>query len=171
MLLTEWGGMNDVLYELYPISGDPSHARHRPPFNAYVFTAPLAAGVDDLAHPAIPARQLPPARDHRQRARVRRAHGGGGDANIADAFFGALAANHTYVTGGSSSGECWQAPRDAGNFLSSQTQESCTTYNALKVSRHRFLAARRGRGRRLLRARAVEWDHRQSAWRRRRPAR
>ena len=138
VLLTEWGGMNDVLYELYSISGDPSHLATGRRFNAYVFTAPLAAGVDDLATQPFPHANfhLPEIIGN---ARAYELTGNTTDANIADAFFGALAANHTYVTGGSSSGECWQAPRDLGNFLSSQTQESCTTYNALKVSRHRFL--------------------------------
>lgn len=33
----------------------------------------------------------------------------------------------------SNSGECWQAPRDLGNFLSTQTEESCTQYNVLQT--------------------------------------
>jgi DUF1680 family protein len=45
--------------------------------------------------------------------------------------------NHSYATGGSNSGECWQAPRDLGNFLDDQTEESCTQYNILKVARRR----------------------------------
>ena len=46
-----------------------------------------------------------------------------------------------YATGGSNSGECWQAPRDLGNFLDSQTEESCTQYNVLKVARRSFLTS------------------------------
>ena len=53
-------------------------------------------------------------------------------------FFDALTTNHSYATGGSNSGECWQRPRDLGDFLSTQTEESCTQYNVLKVARHLF---------------------------------
>ena len=52
-----------------------------------------------------------------------------------------LLSNHTFATGGSNSGECWQGPRDLGNFLDAQTEESCTQYNVLKVARRRFLTS------------------------------
>jgi len=57
---------------------------------------------------------------------------------VVQAFYDALLENHTYATGGSNAGECWQAPRDLGNFLSTQTEESCTQYNVLKIARHMF---------------------------------
>eukprot|EP01050_Picozoa_sp_SAG11_P011338 SAG11_NODE_1194_length_5548_cov_3.456414_6_plen_141_part_00 len=47
------------------------------------------------------------------------------DKAVVDTFFHALYENHSYATAGSNSGECWQAPRDLGNFLDSQTEESC----------------------------------------------
>jgi len=138
VLLTEWGGMNDVLLELYEVTGDVSHLRTARAFNGFVFTAPLAAGRDDLA--VLP---FPHANFHLPEvvgnARAYELTGNGTDAAIVDAFLGALLANHSYATGGSNSGECWQAPRDLGNFLSTQTEESCTQYNVLKISRHRML--------------------------------
>merc|ERR1719197_408859 len=48
VLLTEWGGMNDVLFELYEATGDASFLATGRKFNAYVFTAPLVAGQDTL---------------------------------------------------------------------------------------------------------------------------
>ena len=63
------------------------------------------------------------------------------DKKIVDTFFTALTANHSYATGGSSSGECWQSARDLGNFLTDQTEESCTQYNALKIARSSFQAS------------------------------
>lgn len=63
------------------------------------------------------------------------------DKMIVDTFFNALHANHSYATAGSNSGECWQAPRDLGNFLDDQTEESCTQYNVLKVARRSFLTS------------------------------
>jgi DUF1680 family protein len=63
------------------------------------------------------------------------------DKKIVDTFFEALYNNHSYATAGSNSGECWQAPRDLGNFLDDQTEESCTQYNVLKVARRSFLTS------------------------------
>ena len=109
VLLTEWGGMNDVLLELYEVTGDVSHLRTARAFNGFVFTAPLAAGRDDLA--VLP---FPHANFHLPEvvgnARAYELTGNGTDAAIVDAFLGALLANHSYATGGSNSGECWQAP-------------------------------------------------------------
>ena len=45
----------------------------------------------------------------------------------------------TYPTTTAPAGECWQQPRDLGDFLSAQTEESCTQYNVLKVARQIFL--------------------------------
>ena len=42
------------------------------------------------------------------------------DSAISHTFFDALTTNHSYSTGGSNSGECWQDARDLGAFLDSQ---------------------------------------------------
>jgi len=137
VLLTEWGGMNDVLLQLYSLTGDASHLSTARRFNGWVFTAPLAAGEDDLANlPFAHANfHLPEIIGN---ARAFELTGNETDRAIVNTFLDALVANHSYVTGGSSSGECWQAPRDLGAFLTTQTEESCTQYNVLKISRHRF---------------------------------
>ena len=54
VLLTEWGGMNDVLFHLYAHSRNPDHLRVGRLFNGWVFSAPLAKGVDDLAELPFP---------------------------------------------------------------------------------------------------------------------
>ena len=166
VLLTEWGGMNDVLLELYRHTHEPMHYATARRFNGWVFTARLAAGVDDLS--VLP---FPHANFHLPEivgnARAYELTGNATDAQIVHTFFDALTANHScapqprpnparcarlhaprvtrtsaharggrYCTGGSNSGECWQAPRDLGAFLSTQTEESCTQYNVLKVARH-----------------------------------
>ena len=137
VLLTEWGGMNDVLYGLHAVTGDADHLRVARLFNAYVFTAPLAVGVDDLATQPFPHANfhLPEVVGN---ARAFELTANATDAAVVRTFFDALTANHSYATGGSNSGECWQRPRDLGNFLSTQTEESCTQYNVLKVARHLF---------------------------------
>ena len=137
VLLTEWGGMNDVLYGLHAVTGDADHLRVARLFNAWVFTAPLSAGVDDLATQPFPHANfhLPEVVGN---ARAFELTANATDAAVVHTFFDALTANHSYATGGSNSGECWQQPRDLGNFLSTQTEESCTQYNVLKVARHLF---------------------------------
>jgi DUF1680 family protein len=138
VLLTEWGGMNDVLFNLYSVTGDPAHLAAGRRFNAFVFTAPLAMGTDDIADQPFPHANfhLPEAVGN---ARAYALTSNETDRDIASTFFNALTANHSYATGGSSSGECWQQPRDLGNFLSAQTEESCTQYNVLKLARQAFM--------------------------------
>jgi DUF1680 family protein len=138
VLRTEWGGMNDVLFNLHSITGDQAHLATARRFNAFVFTAPLAAGADDIADQPFPHANfhLPEAVGY---ARAYALTANETDRAIASTFFDALTANHSYATSGSSSGECWQQPRDLGDFLSEQTEESCTQYNVLKLARQAFL--------------------------------
>jgi DUF1680 family protein len=137
VLLTEWGGMNDVLYHLYEHTQDPMHLATARRFNGWVFSAPLADGHDDLAE--LP---FPHANFHVPEivgfARAYELTGNSTDAAITRTFFDALTTNHSFCTGGSNTGECWQKPRDLGAFLTRQTEESCTQYNILKVARHLF---------------------------------
>eukprot|EP00931_Biecheleriopsis_adriatica_P036106 TRINITY_DN20809_c0_g1_i1.p1 TRINITY_DN20809_c0_g1~~TRINITY_DN20809_c0_g1_i1.p1 ORF type:complete len:809 (+),score=167.38 TRINITY_DN20809_c0_g1_i1:31-2427(+) len=137
VLLTEWGGMNDVLFNLYDHTQDPRHLATARRFNGYVFTAPLAEGRDNLADLPFPHANfhLPEIIGN---ARAYELTGNTTDATITKVFFEALTSNHSYCTGGSNSGECWQQPRDLGAFLSDQTEESCTQYNVLKIARHLF---------------------------------
>ena len=127
-------GMNDVLLELYRHTADPVHLATARRFNGWVFTARLAAGQDDLADLPFPHANfhLPEIVGN---ARAYELTGNETDRAIVNTFFDALTTNHSWCTGGSNTGECWQQPRDLGNFLSTQTEESCTQYNVLKARR------------------------------------
>lgn len=48
ILDTEWGGMNEVLYNLYAVTGEASYLTTAELFNHFQWTAPLAIGEDDL---------------------------------------------------------------------------------------------------------------------------
>ena len=123
VLGTEWGGMNDVLLNLYSHSNDPMHLHTARRFNGWVFTARLAVGEDDLA--LLP---FPHANFHLPEiignARAYELTGNATDKAIVQTFFDALTANHSYCTGGSNSGECWQKPR-ARNGLALESTVRC----------------------------------------------
>ena len=53
----------------------------------------------------------------------------------ANNFFNILSTTRNWATGGSNSGEMWGAPHRLGDGLNADTEESCTTYNVLKVRR------------------------------------
>jgi DUF1680 family protein len=140
VLSVEWGGMNDVLYNLYEHTNDPVHLATARRFNGFVFTAPLVVGVDDLSKLPFPHANfhLPEIVGN---ARAYELTGNATDKAVVDNFYDVLTQNHSYATGGSNSGECWQGARDLGNFLDTQTEESCTQYNVLKVARRKFLTS------------------------------
>ena len=99
----------------------------------------LGLGLElGLANPDLDLNPDPDLNKVVGNARAFELTGNATDAAVVHGFFDAITTNHTYATGGSNSGECWQQPRDLGNFLSTQTQESCTQYNVLKVARHLF---------------------------------
>ena len=135
VLSTEWGGMNEVLFNLYALTRDPMHLATGRLFNHYAWSAPLAAGVDDLggnhANTHIPE-VIGNAVGYEQT-------GNATDRAIAEEFFLAVTTNHSWVTGGSNDGEYWGAARRMGDQLNGNTEESCTQYNVLKVARHLFL--------------------------------
>jgi hypothetical protein len=53
-------------------------------------------------------------------------------------FMDIFNASHSYATGGTSVSEFWQDPKRMATALQTENEESCTTYNMLKVSRNLF---------------------------------
>ena len=135
MLTTEYGGMNDTLRALTQASGDASYAALATRFDHEAFFAPLAIARDELkgvhGNTNIPkvlgaARHYDMTGDERARS-------------IADFFWEEVTGRRAYATGGTTNGESWQG--DAGQLshaLGSHTQESCVTYNMLKLTRAKF---------------------------------
>lgn len=113
VLNTEWGGMNDALFNLFRITGDADHAATAELFNHWVWTAPLAAGQDNLggfhANTHIPEV-------------VGDLNGYALTANdtklaIGSTFFRVLQESHAYATGGSSDHEMWWPANTLGSQL------------------------------------------------------
>jgi len=130
----EHGGMNEVLANLYAISGNPDHLRLAKDFNHEAIFEPLAHGQDKLdgkhANTQIPkitgaVRQFELTGDPSLLA-------------VARTFWRAVALNRSYAIGGHSDSEHFFPIADFANHLSPVTCETCNTYNMLKLTRHLF---------------------------------
>ena len=134
MLQTEFGGIADTLWHLYAITGDIVDAELAKKFEKQVFLGPLAIHQDDLdnihANTHIP--QVLGA------ARRYDVTGNPIYRSIVSYFWKRVADHRSYATGGNNLGEFWQEPDKLAHTLSSNNEETCTTYNMLKVTRKLF---------------------------------
>jgi len=130
----EHGGMNEVLANLYAVTGNPDHLKLAQAFNHEAVFAPLAKGEDRLnglhANTQFPkiigaARQYELTGDQRFRT-------------IAEFFWQRVALNRSYVIGGDSDREHFFPTNDFARHLSAETAETCNTYNMLKLTRQLF---------------------------------
>jgi DUF1680 family protein len=133
-LNTEFGGMNEVLANLYAVTGNPDHLKLAQAFNQSAIFDPLAQGHDELnglhANTQIPkmigaARQFELTGDPRLK-------------KIAETFWDRVALHRSYVIGGDSDREHFFPVDDFAQHLDSETTETCNTYNMLKLTRHLF---------------------------------
>lgn len=131
VLTVEFGGMPDTLYELYSINHRPSDLLLAHRFDQQSFLEPLMHGHDDLT--GIHANtHLPKILGAARRYELL------GDTpyrNLTEYFWRRIANHRSYATGGSNEGEYWGPPNKLANTLVSNNEETCTTYNILKVTR------------------------------------
>jgi len=132
---TEQGGMNEVLTNLFSLTGNPEYLETAHRFNEKHYTKPLAGHRDELkgehVNSFIP-NVIGAAREYEMT----------GDPSlyeIATYFWNQVAGARSYATGGTSNGESWQAdPYVISTELGKDSHESCCTYNILKLTRHLF---------------------------------
>lgn len=131
ILEVEYGGMSEVLYDLYAATGEAKYRDSARRFEQVRFLDPLAANRDDLtnihANTNIPkiygaARAYELTGDIRYR-------------DIAANFWNILTRTRTYATGGSNNRELWGRPNQLIQTLSESNQETCTTYNMMWLTR------------------------------------
>ena len=130
----ETGGMNDVLYQLYAITHDQRHLVLAHLFDKPCFLGLLAVQADSLSDFHANT-HIPIVVGGQMRYEVT------GDPlykEIATFFMDVVNSSHTYATGGTSVSEFWFDPKRLAETLTTENEESCTTYNMLKVSRHLF---------------------------------
>jgi DUF1680 family protein len=135
VLEREYGGMNEVLYNLGAATGDASFFELARQFDHERVFAPLAEGRDELkglhANTTIPkiigaARRYELTGERRYR-------------DLAEYFWHTVTGRRSYCTGGTSNEEAWRTePGRLAGELSGYTQECCCTYNMLKLTHHLF---------------------------------
>jgi hypothetical protein len=135
MLKTEFGGMSEVLANLYAVTANPDHLGLARRFDHKAVLDPLANRRDELkglhANTQIP-KIIGAAREYELT----------GDKyyyEIAAYFWDEVVNRRSYCTGGTSNYEGWQSdPGQMAGELSNATHETCCTYNMLKLTRELF---------------------------------
>jgi DUF1680 family protein len=137
ILNTEYGGMNEVLYNLAAVTSDVRWAKTGDRFTKKIFFTPLAMRRDELKgqhmNTHVPqvigaARRYELSSDYRF-------------ADVARFFFETVSESRTYATGGSSNNEHWlTGPNHLAieMHVSSHHQECCCAYNMMKLARHLY---------------------------------
>jgi len=135
MLRIEYGGMNEVLANLYGLTGKQEYLDTARLFEQPVFLNALAGHRDELkglhANTHVPkvigaARMYELTGEARYRA-------------IAEYFLEEVLSERSYAIGNTSVGELWRS--DAGNLKGSleyHDAECCVAYNLMKLERHVF---------------------------------
>ncbi len=135
VLLVEYGGMGEVLSNLYAVTGKKDYLDLAHRFDKKWFFDALAAHRDELKglHVNTHVPQVIAA------ARMYELTGDKRYWNIADYFWSEVVSERSYCTGGTSNFELWRSdPGVLSTQLSSQTAEDCCVYNLLKLTRHLF---------------------------------
>jgi DUF1680 family protein len=135
VLGTEYGGMGEVLSNLYAVTGKDYTLEVAQRFDKKAFFDPLAAHRDELkglhVNTHIPqviaaARYYELTGDKRYR-------------DIAEYFWDEVVSERSYCTGGTSNGEGWNSdPGKLSTELGPSTTECCCAYNMMKLTRHLF---------------------------------
>jgi len=135
VLLVEYGGMGEVLANLYAVTGKRDYLDLARRFDKKWFFDALAAHRDELKglHVNTHIPQVIAA------ARLYELTGDKRYWNIADYFWNEVTDERSYCTGGTSNLELWRSdPGVLSTQLSSETTEDCCVYNMMKLTRHLF---------------------------------
>jgi DUF1680 family protein len=134
MLATEFGGMDEVMADLYADTGDPRWRKAFHYFEHRAIVDPLAEDKDILAgkHGNTQVPKL--LGDLMYYVYT-------GDATNGEAakyFWNEVALHHSFATGGHGKDEYFGAPDKLNDRVDGRTDESCNVYNMLKMTRTLF---------------------------------
>jgi len=134
MLNCEYGGMQDVLANIYSINGNKKYLDLSYKFDDDFVMGQLAKGIDPMTGKHSNT-NVPKARGAARRYELTN---NAPDHKIATFFWEILAHHHDYVFGGNSNYEYLGEPDKLNDRLSDNTCETCNSYNMLKLTRHLF---------------------------------
>ncbi len=135
MLRCEYGGMNDVLANIYSLTGEKKYLDLSYKFYDDFVMQPLAEGKEDPLAGKHSNTNIPKLIGS---ARQYELTSGKSDETIATRGWNILVNDHTYVNGGNGNYEYLGAPDKLSDALSDNTTESCCAYNMLKLTGHLF---------------------------------
>ncbi|GJM97981.1 hypothetical protein PR202_ga14951 [Eleusine coracana subsp. coracana] len=131
----ETGGFNDVMYQLYTVTGDQKHLTMAHLFDKPCFLGPLGLHGDDISGLHVNT-HLPVLIGAQRRYEV---VGDNLYKDISTFLFDVVNSSHAFATGGTSTMEHWHDPKRLVDEIKiSSNEETCATYNFLKVSRNLF---------------------------------
>jgi uncharacterized protein len=135
MLRIEFGGMNDMFYNLYALTGREEYKKLAERFEDNFVFDPLSRHEDKLKGLHVNT-QIPKIIGA---ARAYELTGKKYYQTIAKYFWEEIVHARSYSTGGTSNFEYWRAePYHLFDQLSSDDHENCCTYNMLKLTSHLF---------------------------------
>ena len=133
MLNTEFGGMNEVLADLYADTRDKRWLELSRRFDHNAFLDPLKrAKINSLDSTAI-------RKSRNARVLMQYIYTGDKSAGTAAEFFwDAVVFDHSYATGGHGKDEYFGPPDQLAERVDGGTNETCNVYNMLKMTRRLF---------------------------------
>ena len=134
MLNTEFGGMNEVLADLYADTGDKRWLALSHRFDHHAFVDPLKRREDRLAgqhgNTQVP-KMLGVLKQY--------IYTGAPEEGVAAEYFWDIVVNdHSYATGGHGKDEYFGPPDQLAERVDGRTNETCNVYNMLKMTRQLF---------------------------------
>ena len=133
-LNTEFGGMNEVLANLYGVTGNAEYLRIARKFDHKRIFDPLARKEDPLnglhGNTQIP-KAIGAAREYELTGEERYR-------DIASFFWDRVALHRSFVIGGNTDGESFFPIENFSKHLGPSSTETCNTYNMLKLTRELF---------------------------------
>jgi uncharacterized protein len=137
VLGSEYGGMNDALYELYKLTSNANHLTVAHVFDDTGLFSTMAAGTDNLngKHANMTIPKFVGALNRYRTVGTSEAS----SLNAATGFLDIVLKNHTYITGGNSENEHFHAAGALDADRDALNNETCNAYNMSKLGRDLFL--------------------------------
>lgn len=134
MLATEFGGMNEVMADLYADTGDKQWLAVSDKFEHHAIVDRLAAD-DDILAGKHGNTQVPKLLGSLMRYIYT---GNEADGNAAKFFWDQVALHHSFATGGDGKNEYFGPADKMSDMIDGRTAETCNVYNMIKMARALF---------------------------------